>query len=48
MTGLFIRKILDDRPDNILQYAGRFFDRADLHNVVGESIKEEEKSEARN
>ena len=48
LTTLFIRKILDDRPENILQYAGRFFDRAELHEVVGEAILEEEKNEARN
>lgn len=26
--------MIDDRPDNILQYAGQFFDRAELHDVV--------------
>ena len=35
---LFIYKVLDDRPENILAYAGQFFDRADLHEVVRQSI----------
>jgi len=45
IIALFIRKILDDRPDNILEYAGTFFDRAELREVVGEAI-DKEKSEA--
>ena len=48
MNTLFIRKILDDRPENILQYAGRFFDRAELHEVVGAATIEEKKNAARN
>lgn len=39
LTTLFIRKILDDRPENILEEAGKFFDRAQLRDVVEESIK---------
>ena len=34
MVQMFIYKVLDDRPDNILAYAGQFFDRAELHEVV--------------
>lgn len=40
MTQLFIFKVLDDRPENILQYAGNFFDRAELHEVVKKFIEE--------
>ena len=38
LIALFVRKILDDRPDNILEYAGIFFDRAELKDVVEASI----------
>ena len=48
LIGLFIRKILDDRPDKILKYAGKFFDRAELRDVVTESIEKEKENEARN
>ncbi len=30
----FIWKCIDDRPKNILEYAGTYFDRAELHDVV--------------
>jgi len=39
LIALFVRKILDDRPDNILEYAGTFFDRAELREVVHDSIE---------
>ena len=45
---MFIRKILDDRPDSILEFAGNFFDRAELRDVVTESIDAENLNEARN
>ena len=45
---MFIRKILDDRPDSILEFAGNFFDRAELRDVVTESIEAEKLNEARN
>ncbi len=38
LLGLFVRKILDDRPENILEYAGTFFDRAELRDVVEAAI----------
>ena len=31
---LFVSKILDDRPENILEYAGTFFDSAGLREQV--------------
>lgn len=34
LVQIFIWKTIDDRPENILQYAGSFFDRAELHEVV--------------
>lgn len=40
MVQMFIYKVLDDRPDNILAYAGQFFDRAELHEVVRKSTEE--------
>ena len=48
LMGLFIRKILDDRPDEILQYGGTFFDRAELRDVVTEAIEKEKENEERN
>ena len=47
MVQLFIFKVLDDRPDNILAYAGQFFDRAELHEVVKKSIDESKAAESR-
>ena len=38
LIALFVRKILDDRPENILEYAGTFFDRAELRDVVESAI----------
>ena len=43
-----MRKILDDRPDNILEYAGTFFDRAELRDVVEQSIEQERREAERN
>lgn len=48
MIALFIKKILDDRPDNILQYAGLFYDRAELRDIVDEAILKEKDEQARN
>ena len=31
---LFVQRILDDRPENILEYAGTFFDSASLSLLV--------------
>ena len=31
---LFMSKVLDDRPENVLEYAGTFFDSASLRDVV--------------
>ena len=47
MIQLFFYKVLDDRPDNILAYAGQFFDRAELHEVVKKSIEDQMASEKR-
>jgi hypothetical protein len=47
MIQLFIFKVLDDRPENILAYAGQFFDRAELHEVVKKFIEESISSEQR-
>ena len=34
---LFMTKVLDDRPPNVLEYAGTFFDSASLSSVVKSS-----------
>jgi hypothetical protein len=47
MMQLFIFKVLDDRPENILAYAGQFFDRAELHEVVKKAIEQNSASEQR-
>lgn len=44
---MFIYKVLDDRPDNILAYAGQFFDRAELHEVVRKFSEESKEAEKR-
>lgn len=43
-----MRKILDDRPESILEYAGTFFDRAELRDIVEASIESERREAARN
>lgn len=48
MIALFIKKILDDRPENILEYAGLFFDRAELRDIVDEAIEKEKDEQKRN
>ncbi len=47
MVQMFIYKVLDDRPDNILAYAGSFFDRAELHEVVKKSSEDNKEQEKR-
>ena len=37
-------KVLDDKPDNVLEYAGKFFDSASLRDVVGQYMKREHAS----
>ena len=37
-------KTLDDKPDNVLEYAGKFFDSASLRDVVAQYMKKEEDS----
>ena len=41
LLALFMRKVLDDHPDDVVAYAGRFFDRPDLKAVV-EDFKAED------
>ena len=42
---LFVFKILDDRPENVLEYAGTFFDSASLRDIVQKYMKKESESE---
>ena len=44
---LFMKKVLDDKPDNVLEYAGTFFDSASLRDVVTSYMKAEKESEDR-
>jgi hypothetical protein len=37
LISLFVRKVLDERPEHILEFAGSFFDRAELKQVVEET-----------
>ena len=40
---------MDEKPeDNILEFAGKFFDRAELRDVVSAAIEENKANEARN
>ena len=51
LTGLinfFIFKVLDEKPEEILKFAGKFFDRAELRDVVTQAIQENQANEARN
>jgi hypothetical protein len=34
-----VKKILDEKPDNVLEYAGTFFDSASLRDVVSLYMK---------
>ena len=36
-----MRKVLDDRPENVLEYAGTFFDSAGLRDLVSKFTKRE-------
>ena len=44
---LFVKKILDEKPDNVLEYAGTFFDSASLRDVVSLYMKQEAEVEDR-
>ena len=48
LISLFVRKVLDERPDHILQFAGSFFDRAELKQVVEETIEKDKEEAERN
>ena len=49
LINYFIFKVLDEKPEeNILEFAGKFFDRAELRDVVTEAIKKNQANEARN
>ena len=39
---------MDDRPENILEYAGTFFDRAELRDIVEAAIEQEKRETERN
>ena len=41
---LFVQRILDDRPENILEYAGTFFDSASLNELVSKYQKKEDQN----
>ena len=34
MISLFLKQVLDEQPENVLQFAGSFFDRPILKEVV--------------
>ena len=40
--------MLDERPDDILKFAGRFFDRAELKEVVEAGMEKNNEEEKRN
>ena len=49
LINYFIFKVLDEKPEeNILEFAGKFFDRAELRDVVTLAIAENKKNEERN
>ena len=48
LVSVFVRKVLDERPENILEFAGSFFDRAELKDVVEEGMRCDEMEAKRN
>ena len=42
---LFVQKVLDDRPENVLEYAGTFFDSASLRDIVTSYMAKSEEEE---
>ena len=48
LISLFVRKVLDERPDHILNFAGSFFDRAELKQVVEDTISKDNEEHERN
>ena len=42
---LFISRILDDRPENVLEYAGTYFDSASLRDLVHNFMEQEKKTQ---
>ena len=48
LISVFVRKVLDERPENILEFAGSFFDRAELKDIVEECMKCDQTEAKRN
>ena len=48
LISLFVRKVLDERPDHILKFAGSFFDRAELKQIVEDTIEKDKEEHHRN
>ncbi len=48
LFSLFVRKVLDERPDHILEFAGSFFDRAELKEIVEDTIEKDKEEKKRN
>ena len=48
LISLFVRKVLDERPDNILKFAGSFFDRAELKHIVESTFEKDKEEKIRN
>jgi len=38
MIGLFLKQVLDEQPENVLQFAGTFFDKPTLKDVVAKAM----------
>ena len=45
LLSLFLKHVLDDHPEDVVAYAGRFFDRSDLKSVVEEQKMMSEENE---
>ena len=48
LIALFVRKVLDERPEHILMFAGSFFDRAELKQIVEQTIQSDAQEQVRN
>jgi hypothetical protein len=42
MIKLFLQDVLNDYPDNILEYAGNYFDNEEMREIVEKYMKEDE------
>ena len=45
LLSLFMSRVLDDKPPNVLEYAGTYFDSASLRDLVNKFMEEEKQTQ---